>query len=215
MSCRQSICRSTGGMGYLRPVAQLNRTTLSSGWTRPSASAADKRRRWPRPPGRAAGRPRWPRGRAPPGSPRRSRPCRNPPISRTARLSGSRRRRSARGSLPPRYARPPTRGHVPGPARRRGRSGRSRWPGPPPSAASSAVEPAERLQLVERLPHADQAGAAAGRVEDHVGQPPAELLGQLQPHRLLALDPVRLLQRGEVEPADRAPCPRRRSCRSR
>src|SRR3546814_17705726 len=51
------------------------------------------------------------------------------------------------------------------------------------------------------LPHADQAGAAAGRVEDHVGHLPAELFGEFQAHRLLALDPVRLLQGRGVEPA--------------
>ena len=58
-----------------------------------------------------------------------------------------------------------------------------------------------RLEFVECLPHADQAGAAAGRVEDDVGQPPAELLGELEAHRLLALDAVRLLERRDVEPA--------------
>ena len=51
--------------------------------------------------------------------------------------------------------------------------------------------------------HADYAGAPAGRVEDHVRQFPAELLGELDPHRLFAFDAVRLSQRGTVEPADR------------
>ena len=58
-----------------------------------------------------------------------------------------------------------------------------------------------RLHLVERLPHADEAGAAAGGIEDQVGQLPAELVGELQPHRLLSLDPIGLLQRRDVEPA--------------
>ena len=62
-------------------------------------------------------------------------------------------------------------------------------------------QPAERGQLVKGLPHADQPGAAAGGIENHVGQPPIELLGQLQAHRLLAFDPVRLLERRDVEPA--------------
>ena len=35
------------------------------------------------------------------------------------------------------------------------------------------ADQAERLQLVERLGHADDAGPAAGRVDDHVGQLPA------------------------------------------
>ena len=77
------------------------------------------------------------------------------------------------------------------------------------------ADEADRLELGERLPHADQAGAAAGRVEDDVGQLPAELLGELQPHRLLAFDPVRLLQRGGVEPAGRFACPARPACRNR
>ena len=65
-----------------------------------------------------------------------------------------------------------------------------------------AADEADRLQLGERLPHADQAGAAAGRIEDDVRHLPAELLGKLEPHRLLAFDPVRLLQRRDIEPAD-------------
>src|SRR5690606_32003043 len=64
-------------------------------------------------------------------------------------------------------------------------------------------DPAEALHLVERLPRAAEAGAAAGRVEDDVGQPPAELLEELVPHRLLPLDAVGLLERREVEPSVR------------
>src|SRR5262249_53775625 len=51
----------------------------------------------------------------------------------------------------------------------------------------------------QRLVDPDQPDAAAGRVHDDVGYPPAELLDDLQTHRLLALDPVRLLERGRVE----------------
>ena len=69
-------------------------------------------------------------------------------------------------------------------------------------ARALLADEADRLEFGERLPHADQAGAAAGRIEDHVGHLPAELLGELEPHRLLALDPVRLLERRDVEPAD-------------
>ncbi len=65
-----------------------------------------------------------------------------------------------------------------------------------------AADEADGLELGERLPHADQPGAAAGRIEDDVRHLPAELLGELEPHRLLALDPIRLLQRRGVEPAD-------------
>ena len=39
-------------------------------------------------------------------------------------------------------------------------------------------------------------------IHEHVRGVPAELLGQLEAHRLLALEPVGLLERGQVEPAD-------------
>ena len=68
-------------------------------------------------------------------------------------------------------------------------------------ARALGADPAQPLHLVERLPHADQAGAAASRIEDRIGQFPAQLSGQFQAHRLLALDPIGLLQRREVEPA--------------
>src|SRR5712691_5048465 len=65
-------------------------------------------------------------------------------------------------------------------------------------------DPAHGLHLVESLPHPDQAHAAPGGIDDHVRQPRApgasELLPQLVGHRLLALDAVRLLERGDVEP---------------
>ena len=57
------------------------------------------------------------------------------------------------------------------------------------------------LHLVKRLPHADEAGAAAGGVDDHVGQRPVHLLGDLVAHGLLALDAIRLLERAHVKPA--------------
>ena len=38
-------------------------------------------------------------------------------------------------------------------------------------------------------------------IDDHVGHAPAELLGELEAHRLLAFDPVRLFERGRVEHA--------------
>ena len=64
-----------------------------------------------------------------------------------------------------------------------------------------AADEADGFEFGERLPHPDQAGAAAGRIEDHIRHLPAELFGQLQPHRLLALDPIGLLQRRGIEPA--------------
>ena len=62
------------------------------------------------------------------------------------------------------------------------------------------LDPSERAELDEGLVDPDQSDATAGGVDDHVRHPPAELLHDLEPHRLLALDPVRLLERGHVEP---------------
>ena len=77
-------------------------------------------------------------------------------------------------------------------------------------------DPAQLAQLQQRLVDADQADPAAGRVDDDVGQPPAELLDDLQAHRLLALEPVRLLERGRVEDVAVRRRPRaRRSARRR
>jgi hypothetical protein len=43
----------------------------------------------------------------------------------------------------------------------------------------SPIQPSSRPP--QRLVDADQPDAATGRVEDHVGHPPAELLGDLEP----------------------------------
>ena len=64
----------------------------------------------------------------------------------------------------------------------------------------SDLQPTELAQLLKRFPHADQARAAAGRIENHIRQPPAALLRQLQPHRFLPFQTVRFLQGGHVEP---------------
>src|SRR5689334_1391655 len=61
-------------------------------------------------------------------------------------------------------------------------------------AGAPPVDPSDRLHFGERLPHPDHAGAAAGRIDDPVGEPPLQLLGNLEPHRLLAFDAVWLLQ---------------------
>jgi hypothetical protein len=70
--------------------------------------------------------------------------------------------------------------------------------------ATSSTPVTPLLHLVEGLPHADQAGAAAGAVDDHVRQGPAHLLGLLVAHRLFALDPVRFLEGGHVKAAKAA-----------
>src|SRR5881628_1209514 len=61
-----------------------------------------------------------------------------------------------------------------------------------------AFEPAGARQFGERLPHADQSGAAPRGVHDRIGQTPAELLRELEAQGLLALDAVGLAQRGHV-----------------
>ena len=65
------------------------------------------------------------------------------------------------------------------------------------------LQPAQLSQFLKPLPHTDQSGTAAGRIENNVGQCPIELLGQLQSHRLLALDSIRFLQRRDIEPTHR------------
>src|SRR5207302_3323651 len=52
-------------------------------------------------------------------------------------------------------------------------------------------DPADRRQLLERFPHADETDPAAGRIDDDVRHTPSELLGQLEAHGLLALDAIR------------------------
>src|SRR5581483_11503071 len=64
-----------------------------------------------------------------------------------------------------------------------------------------AAYPAKLLHLLERLPHADHAHAAAGGIEDRVGILPPKLLDQLVAHGLFAFHAIRLLQRGDVEPS--------------
>src|SRR6185437_1022579 len=65
-----------------------------------------------------------------------------------------------------------------------------------------AAQPTQLAQLGERLPHTNEAGTASGRIENHIGQPIFRLLRQLQAHRLLAFETIRLLERGHVEPAE-------------
>ena len=62
-------------------------------------------------------------------------------------------------------------------------------------------QPAAVAHLGEHLPHADQTRAAAGRIDDVRRQSPAELLGELDAHRLLSFDAIRLAQRRDVEVA--------------
>src|SRR2546422_11097505 len=59
------------------------------------------------------------------------------------------------------------------------------------------------FRSIERLPHPDEPGASPRGVHDRVREGPAELLGQFEPERFLALDAVRLSQRGNVHGAGR------------
>ena len=65
----------------------------------------------------------------------------------------------------------------------------------------AAVDQAECLEFLPGFPHAEHPGAAAGGIDDRVGQTPAGRtrcrFGQLETERFLALDaPARLLERG-------------------
>src|SRR5512143_333475 len=66
---------------------------------------------------------------------------------------------------------------------------------------AAAAGPAEFLHFREGFPHADKPRSSAGGIEHHVREFPAELFGQLVPHRLLPLEAVRLLHRRHIEPA--------------
>src|SRR2546430_2883442 len=61
--------------------------------------------------------------------------------------------------------------------------------------------PAHLLHLVESLAHADQSDTASRGIENNVGKFSSELLPELVSHGFLALDAVRLLERGYVVPA--------------
>ncbi len=78
------------------------------------------------------------------------------------------------------------------------------------SRPAAARNPAEAFHFIERLPHADQAGAAAGGIDHHVGSLALELLDQLERHGLLAFDAIAAPCRGRnIEGVFRRPCSRR------
>ena len=54
---------------------------------------------------------------------------------------------------------------------------------------------------MKRFPHTDETGAAAGRIKNHVGQLPSELLSQLVTERLFSFDAIGFFERGHFEPA--------------
>ena len=198
MGCRRSMRVVTGGIGYLRPVAQLNSTARSSFETSPRRAPCCRRR------GRRTLRAQM--------------DAIGPAISHAGRLhlavldgdgeaialaQHAQDQEIADGAGHAqaghvRVAVLPRRGGLTCPARRRARSARrSRDCTATMRGRFVPIQPM-RFHLREGLPHADEAGAAAGRIEDHVGQLPAELLGELQAHRLLALDAVGLLQGRDV-----------------
>ncbi len=63
---------------------------------------------------------------------------------------------------------------------------------------TDGIDPAERGHLGQRLPDADERDPAGRRADDPVGQLPSELFGQFVADRLLAFDPVRLLEGRQV-----------------
>src|ERR1041385_8449930 len=65
-----------------------------------------------------------------------------------------------------------------------------------------AFDPSRGAELLEDLPHPDEAGAAAGGIQDRVRQRPAEALRDLEAEGLLPFDPVRLPEGREGEGAD-------------
>ena len=207
----------TGGIGYLRPVAQLNSTTRSFGGERsgrPPPRRA-RRHRWPRLPGRGEARPR--RATSARAARIASSPtlAANPPLSRTARRM--RKSPTATGTRIPAatVCASSQRGACSSPASNARTIGASPRPEPPPCAAAGPFDPADGAQLGERLPHADEAGAAPGGVDDDVGKRPAELLGELDPHRLLAFEAIGLLEGRDRRTSPRAPPPPGRCARSR
>ena len=62
------------------------------------------------------------------------------------------------------------------------------------------ANPAHLLHLVEGFAHSDQSDAASCGIENNVGKFSSELLPELVSHGFLALDAVRLLERGYVVP---------------
>ena len=62
----------------------------------------------------------------------------------------------------------------------------------------AVADPAQLLHLAQRLVDADQPHPAAGRIQDEVRDLPVELLGDLVPHGLLALETVRLGEGGDL-----------------
>ena len=63
------------------------------------------------------------------------------------------------------------------------------------------ANPTECLQFRESFPHPDDAGAAAGRIDDDIGQLPSELFGKFKPHRLFTLHAIWFLEGGHVKPS--------------
>ena len=128
-------------------------------------------------------------------------PCRRSRGSRGG--SGNRRSPAARAGRRRSSRRAPTAAPSPSPC------SNARTIGAQPSACTDTIRgrrPAassRSFELVERLPHADHAGAAAGRIDDPVRPLPVHLLGELVGHRLLAFDAIRLFQRRHVVPAER------------
>jgi len=187
--------------GYFRPVPVLKSTTRSDCFRRPSCAACAPRPALPRPPGTmnipSTAAASCIASRISSSVTATAQPC----VSRMAR--STRKSPSALGTRMPRrrWPRPPRTRRPPGPPRRRAPAARSRLACAAMSLGRSApIQPsASSSSKAFHMPI--RPTPPPRRVDDRVGQPPLELLGHLQAHRLLALDPVRLLEGGGVEPA--------------
>src|SRR5439155_2668891 len=71
-------------------------------------------------------------------------------------------------------------------------------------------QPPHRPELLVRLGDSEKAGSAARRIYQQVRRAPLELLRQLEPDRLFALETIRLFERREIEPAQGGRAPRHR-----
>ena len=139
-----------------------------------------------------------------------------PDLAHGAQDQACPRTATARAARSRASARPPTARRARRRLRTRARSARSRATWTATSRGIGSLDPAERVQVSqERAPHPDQAGAAAGRIEDDVRKPPSDLLGDLVAQGLLALEPERLAERRDVPPLGRRRPRRERACRHR
>ena len=67
------------------------------------------------------------------------------------------------------------------------------------SRPPAPFHPAQGFHLLERLPHTDQAGPAARRIDDRIRKARTQLLEELVAHRFFSFDAIRLSQSRHIE----------------